>query len=103
MGIALASEDHGYGSEYRRYAKIAEQTGKTYRALDQGMKVEGLFTDKIELMSGPYAVVQSQRAFYLVPWRSVMEQERGRRLTGTMRGKSVSWQFGRSRSRGLGR
>ena len=84
-------------------AKIAEQTGKTYRALDQGMKVEGIFTDKIELMSGPYAVVQSQRAFYLVPWRSVMEQERGRRLTGTMRGKSVSWQFGRSRSRGIGR
>lgn len=84
-------------------AKMAEQTGKTYRALEQGMKVEGIFTDKIELMSGPYAVVQSQRAFYLVPWRSVMEQERGRRLTGTMRGKSVSWQFGRSMSRGISR
>ena len=84
-------------------AKTAEQTGKTYRALEQGMQVEGVFTDKIELMSGPYAVLQSQRAFYLVPWRSVMEQERGRRLTGTMRGKSVSWQFGRSRNQGLGR
>jgi len=80
--------------------KMAEQTGKIYRALDQGMKVEGVFTDRIELTSGPYAVVQSQRAFYLVPWRSVMEQERGRRLTGTMRGKSVSWQFGRGRGRG---
>ena len=84
-------------------AKITEKIGKTYRALDQGMKVEGVFTDKIELMSGPYAVVQSQRAFYLVPWRSVMEQERGRRLTGTMRGKSVNWQFRRSRSLGMGR
>ena len=84
-------------------AKIAQQTGKTYRALSQGMRVEGTYTDRLELMSGPHAVVQSQRAFYLVPWRSVMEQERGRNITGKMRGKSVSWTFGRSRSRGIGR
>jgi len=57
--------------------KIAQQTGKTYRALEKGMRVEGTYTDRLELMSGPHAVVQSQRAFYLVPWRSVMEQERG--------------------------
>ena len=63
------------------------------------MKVEGIYTDRVELMSGPHAVVQTQRAFYLVPWRSVMEQERGRRLEGTMRGKSVSWQWGRGRGR----
>ena len=84
-------------------AKIAKATGKTYRALSQGMRVEGTYTDRLELMSGPHAVVQSQRAFYLVPWRSVMEQERGRSITGKMRGKSVSWTFGRSRSRGIGR
>ena len=84
-------------------AKIAQATGKTYRALEQGMRVEGVYTDRLELMSGPHAVVQSQRAFYLVPWRSLMEQERGRSITGKMRGKSVSWTFGRSRSRELGR
>ena len=67
------------------------------------MKVEGIYTDRVELMSGPRAVVQTQRAFYLVPWRSVMEQERGRRIEGTMRGKSVSWHLGRSRNQGLGR
>ena len=92
--------DREVGSEA---AKIAKQTGKTYRALEQGMRVEGIYTDKIELMSGPHSLVQSQRAFYLVPWRSVMEQERGRRITGTMRGKSVSWELGRNRGRGLGR
>ncbi|MEP1230088.1 MAG: DUF3363 domain-containing protein [Litorimonas sp.] len=84
-------------------AKIAQQTGKTYRALEKGMRVEGTYTDRLELMSGPHAVVQSQRAFYLVPWRSVMEQERGRSITGTMRGKSVSWSFGRGKERGIGR
>ena len=89
--------DRELGSEA---AKIAKSTGKTYRALEQGMKVEGIYTDRVELMSGPHAVVQTQRAFYLVPWRSVMEQERGRRLEGTMRGKSVSWQWGRGRGRG---
>ena len=89
--------DREVGSEA---AKIAKTTGKTYRALEQGMKVEGIYTDRVELMSGPHAVVQTQRAFYLVPWRSVMEQERGRRLEGTMRGKSVSWQLGRGRGRG---
>ena len=92
--------DREVGSEA---AKIAKQTGKTYRALEKGMRVEGTYTDRLELMSGPHAVVQSQRAFYLVPWRSVMEQERGRRLEGIMRGKSVSWDFGRGRGRGMGR
>lgn len=71
--------------------------------VELGMKVEGIYTDRVELMSGPHAVVQTQRAFYLVPWRSVMEQERGRRVEGTMRGKSVSWQLGRGRGKGLSR
>jgi len=84
-------------------ATIAEKTGKTYRALESGMKVEGMYTDKIELMSGPHAIVQTQRAFYLVPWRSVMEQERGRRLEGRVRGRSLSWDIGRRRDRGLSR
>jgi len=84
-------------------ATISEKTGKTYRALESGMKVEGMYTDKIELMSGPHAVVQTQRAFYLVPWRSVMEQERGRRLEGRVRGRSLSWDIGRRRDRGLSR
>ena len=84
-------------------ANIAKQTGKTYRALEPGIKVEGMYTHKIELMSGPHAVVQTQRAFYLVPWRSVMEQERGRRLEGRVRGRSLSWDIGRRRDRGLSR
>jgi hypothetical protein len=85
---------------------IAKETGKSYRVAQPGMKVEGVYTDRLELSSGPHAVLETQRAFYLVPWRSVMEQERGRRLSGTMgaRGaRSIDWELGRNQGRGLGR
>ena len=84
-------------------AKIAKETGKSYRAAQPGMRVEGVYTDRLELSSGPHAVLETQRAFYLVPWRSVMEQERGRRLSGTMGARTIDWELGRNRGKGLGR
>jgi len=35
--------------------------------------------------------------FSLVPWRPVIEQRLGQRLSAVVRGSSVSWQLGRQR------
>lgn len=36
--------------------------------------------------------------FTLVPWRPVLERQIGKEVSGIMRGRDVSWTFGRQRS-----
>ena len=81
---------------------LASQTGKQHVALQQGRMVEGTVTRKLELPHGPHAVIETQRAFYLVPWQSVHEQQWGRRIHGRVKGGGgIDWEVGRSR--GIGR
>ena len=81
---------------------LASQTGKQHVALQQGRMVEGTVTRKLELSHGPHAIIETQRAFYLVPWQSVHEQQWGRRIHGRVRGGGgIDWEVGRSR--GIGR
>ena len=81
---------------------LASQTGKQHVALQQGRMVEGTVTRKLELTHGPHAIIETQRAFYLVPWQSVHEQQWGRRIHGRVKGGGgIDWDVGRSR--GIGR
>jgi len=38
----------------------------------------------------------------LVPWRPVLENKTGRKVTGVVRDEDISWQFGRDRTLGIG-
>ncbi len=80
----------------------AAETGKMFKEQYPDMQISGRYTEKLELASGPHAVIETQRAFYLVPWRDVMERYRGRQITGRSLSGSISWEL-RSRNRGLGR
>ena len=80
----------------------AAETGKMFKEQYPDMQINGRYTEKLELASGPHAVIETQRAFYLVPWRDVMERYRGRQITGRSLSGSISWEL-RSRNRGLGR
>ena len=44
------------------------------------------------------AVIKNSREFTLVPWRPVLERQIGKEVSGIMRGRDVSWTFGRQRS-----
>jgi len=47
-------------------------------------------------------MIETQRAFYLVPWESVHAQTRRKRVRGrVLRGGGIDWDAGRSR--GIGR
>ena len=77
---------------------LTSQMGKQHVALQQGRMVEGTVTRKLELTQGPHAVIETQRAFYLVPWQSVHEQQWGRRIHGRVKGGGgIDWEVGRSR------
>lgn len=83
---------------------LASQTGKQHVALQQGRMVEGMVTRKLELSHGAHALIETQRAFYLVPWQSVHEQQWGRRIHGRVRsGGGIDWDVGRKRDLGIGR
>ena len=83
--------------------EVASQTGKAHMPNIPGIMIEGTFTKKkLETTQGPYALLETQRSFYLVPWRSVMEQTLGRRIHGRVQsGGGIDWEMGRSR--GIGR
>ena len=83
---------------------LASQTGKQHVALQQGRMVEGTVTQKLELSHGPHAIIETQRAFYLVPWQNVHEQQWGRRIHGRVRSEGgIDWEVGRKRDLGIGR
>jgi hypothetical protein len=81
--------------------KLAAASGKSWKPVERGDRIEGVYTGKVELMSGPYARIETQRSFSLVPWRDVLERSRGQRVIGRVLERSISWEI--DRSRGLGR
>lgn len=76
---------------------LQDQTGQTYRALQDGQKVSGVYRRSIQLVSGHFALLDDGMGFSLVPWRPVIEQRLGQQVSGVQRGSSVTWQIGRRR------
>jgi hypothetical protein len=53
---------------------------------------------RVDLESGPHALVERSRDFTLVPRRNVLERNLGKTASGIMRTDGINWQFGRGRS-----
>jgi len=68
-----------------------------YVEVKAAARVSGLYVEKIDLVSGRFAVIADPRAFMLVPWRPVIENQLGKQLSGIVREDGVSWTFGRQR------
>lgn len=83
--------------------QLSKQLRRSYEPLVSGLRrVEGRLNGHIDLASGRFAVIEQRSLeFTLVPWRDVLEHQRGREISGIIRGASIDWSFGRQR--GLGR
>lgn len=87
------------------HTKLTEQLGKPHSPR-AGIWVEGVYTGSVPTSQGKLAIIDRGHAFELVPWRNVLERQRGKEVTGTWsRGRDGrgdgSWHIGRDR--GLGR
>ncbi|HHV70274.1 MAG TPA: DUF3363 domain-containing protein [Ochrobactrum intermedium] len=51
--------------------------------------------------SGEFAGVEQCREFTMVPWRPVIDRQLGKKVSGIVQDRSVSWQFGQPRGLGL--
>ena len=98
-GYVKALEAEGFNAATQ---KLESMTGKAHIAAQSGRLIEGTVAQKYELPHGPHAMIETQRAFYLVPWESHHAQKWGKRIKGrVLGGGGIDWDTGRSR--GIGR
>ena len=98
-GYMKALETEGFNATTE---KLESMTGKAHVAAQSGRLIEGTVSQKYELPHGPHAMIETQRAFYLVPWESTLAQKWGKRIKGrVLGGGGIDWDAGRSR--GIGR
>jgi len=83
--------------------QLSKQLGRAYEPLVSGLRqVDGRLKGHVDLASGRFAVIEQRSLeFTLVPWRDVLERQRGKYISGIVRGGGIDWRFGRQR--GLGR
>lgn len=81
---------------------LQDQTGRTYRPLQDGQQASGVYRQSIQLASGRFAMLDDGMGFQLVPWRPVIEQRLGQRLSVVVRESSVTWSFGRKHGLSIG-
>ena len=82
--------------------KLAKQTGLAFAPTRDGERFEGVYRKPVRLASGKFAVIEKSKEFTLVPWRPVLERQRGQTVGGVMRGATASFEFGKKRGIGLG-
>ena len=78
--------------------RLARQLGKRFEAARIGEHVEGVIAQRVDLESGPHALVERSRDFTLVPWRDLLERNIGKAASGVLRTDGICWQFGRGRA-----
>jgi type IV secretory pathway VirD2 relaxase len=85
--------------ELQRIARqLSRELGLGYAEAGQGDPIDGIYRRPVQVGSTRMALIQNSREFTLVPWRPVLERRIGREVSGVMRGRDVSWTFGRERS-----
>ncbi|QYU70875.1 DUF3363 domain-containing protein [Leptolyngbya sp. 15MV] len=58
-------------------ARVTAETGKAWRPAREGDTVSGVFTRRLDLSSGRFAMIDDGLGFHLVPWKPSMERQRG--------------------------
>lgn len=91
-------------SEFSTYKRaITAHTHKSFVPLEQGTSVTGKLTKRIDLAAGRFALLETDTAFSLVPWRDGLGRQIGKTLTISRVGRSINWTLDTGRSRGLSR
>jgi type IV secretory pathway VirD2 relaxase len=82
----------------RIVGQLSRELGTPFVEAESGLPVEGTYRRSVQVGMKRMAVIENSREFTLVPWRPVLERQIGNELSGMMRGRDVSWTFGRQRS-----
>lgn len=81
---------------------LAGKSGISFRRSGEGDPVTGTYRQRFNLASGRFAMIDDGLGFELVPWSPSLEKQRGREVSGIMRGDGgIEWSFTRKRGLGL--
>ena len=83
-------------------AKLTEESGIPHKEARDGERLSGTYRRAVNLMSGKFAFIEKSHEFTLVPWRDVLERNRGKHVEGVIKGQSISWNLGRKRGPEIG-
>jgi type IV secretory pathway VirD2 relaxase len=83
-------------------ARISAETTLSYRPLQNGGRVSGVYRRSVMLVSGRFAMLDDGLGFTLVPWRPVIEKRIGQSISVAVNGANVSWVRGRQRGASIG-
>jgi type IV secretory pathway VirD2 relaxase len=84
-------------------AQIGDESGLVHRRPDDGETVQGVYRRRIDLVSGRFAMVETDDgAFSLLPWRRELGDQIGREVAAVVRGRDVDWTIGRDRGLDIG-
>jgi hypothetical protein len=85
--------------ELQRVAgQLSRELGAPFVEAEAGLPIEGTYRRSVQVGMMRMAVIENSREFTLVPWRPVLERQIGKEVSGIMRGRVISWSFGRQRS-----
>jgi hypothetical protein len=85
--------------ELQRVAgQLSRELGAPFAEAEPGLPIGGTYRGSVHVGMMRMAVIENSREFTLVPWRPVLERQIGKEVSGIMRGRDVSWTFGRQRS-----
>jgi type IV secretory pathway VirD2 relaxase len=65
-------------------ARVTAETGKPWRPAREGFSVAGVFTRRLDLASGRFAMIDDGLGFQLVPWKPSLERQRGLAVAGSI-------------------
>jgi len=83
-------------------ASLEAGVGKPFTPAKKSGLVEGVYRNAIDRPSGRFAVIERAHNFTIVPWRQVLERNRGLAVSGQMRAGRVTWALGKKRGLGIG-
>jgi len=85
--------------ELQRVAgQLSRELSAPFVEAEAGSAIEGTYRRSVHVGMMRMAVIENSREFTLVPWRPVLERQIGKEVSGIVRGRDVSWTFGRQRS-----
>jgi type IV secretory pathway VirD2 relaxase len=77
---------------------LSRDLGAPFVEAGPGLPIEGTYRRSVQVGMMRMAAIENSREFTLVPWRPVLERQIGKEVSGIMRGRDISWRFGRQRS-----
>jgi len=100
-GVTVYSPEMLATLQRRELLRVARQLSKQldlpFAEAAPGTRIEGIVRRRLDLVSGRFALIEKTREFTLVPWRSVLERQIGKPVSGIVRGDGINWSIGRGR------